>query len=201
MRHGNAKIQYLQESFFSKQALFLIYSYPFLYSHFFHFCLQKKILFRMLYLWRYIIKKQDRFRWHGYWRLVQPLKELNKNNALSVNDHTSSDTETCTWSRGTKCSWASLKQRFFFWTKHFMMNFEEKTFFFINLLSVCQSISFVICDCWILFNYIQVLTGYCGLWSCNEMFTIRSDLFPWTKDTMELLLSVLSSLLCFTMLT
>lgn len=44
MRHGNSKIKYLQESFFSKQALFPIYTYPFLYSYFyfFHFCLQKK---------------------------------------------------------------------------------------------------------------------------------------------------------------
>lgn len=40
MKTHNSKMQYLQESFFSKHALFLLYSYPFLYSHLFHFCLQ-----------------------------------------------------------------------------------------------------------------------------------------------------------------
>lgn len=33
----------------------------------------------------------------------------------------------------------------------------------------------------------QVLTGCCGLWSCNEILTVRPSLLPWAKDMVELL--------------
>ena len=55
-----------------------------------------------------------------------------------------------------------------------------------KLLSVCQSISFITCECRTLFTYMQVLMRYCSLWSCNEMLTVRPCLLPWTKDMVGL---------------